>query len=168
MPVFEVYRPFELARKFVFASRFGRASGSLSPVQTVTASTYVPANRRGPMLGLALLPIPYRTLCGSGRRFGRLRQRRGKEGARIGARPPPSYPCIQKHLRMPGWPRLGAQLQTRESSDNAMLNAFCRVAPSVHFNVRAILAARLFFLASAFNVRTGSDVNARRFDFLAM
>jgi hypothetical protein len=49
-----------------------------------------------------------------------------------------------------------------------MLNAFCRVAHSVRFNVRAILAARHFFFASAFNVRTCSDVHARRFDFLAM
>jgi hypothetical protein len=46
-----------------------------------------------------------------------------------------------------------------------MLNAFCRVAPSVRFNVRAILAARLILFASAFNVRTCSDVYARRFDF---
>ncbi len=48
-----------------------------------------------------------------------------------------------------------------------MLNAFCRVAPSVRYKARAVLAARLFFFASTFNVRTCSDVHARRFDFLA-
>jgi hypothetical protein len=60
-----------------------------------------------------------------------------------------------------------ARFQPRESSDTPMLNAFCRVAPSVRFKVRAMLAARLFFFASTFNVRTCSDVHARRFDFLA-
>ena len=49
-----------------------------------------------------------------------------------------------------------------------MLNAFCRVAPSVRFKVRAMIAARRFFFASAFNVRTCSDVQTRRFDFLAI
>jgi hypothetical protein len=49
-----------------------------------------------------------------------------------------------------------------------MLNAFCRVAPSVRFKVRAMLAARLFLIACAFNVRTSSFVHARRFDFLTI
>jgi hypothetical protein len=31
--------------------------------------------------------------------------------------------------------------QPRETSDNPMLNAFCRVAPSVRFSALAILAA---------------------------
>jgi hypothetical protein len=45
-----------------------------------------------------------------------------------------------------------------------MLNAFCRVAPSVRFSVRAILAAGVFFFASVFSSRTCTDVHARRFD----
>jgi hypothetical protein len=65
--------------------------------------------------------------------------------------------------------RLLAKLQARESRDNPILNAFCRVAPSVRFNVLAILAACFFFLASDFNVRTCSGVHPRRFDtFLAI
>jgi hypothetical protein len=59
-----------------------------------------------------------------------------------------------------------ADLQARESSDKPMLNAFCRVAPSARFRVRAMLAARFFFLASVFNVRTCSGVHMRRFDLL--
>ena len=59
-------------------------------------------------------------------------------------------------------------LQPRVSSDNPRLNAFCRVAPSVRFKVRAMLAARVFFLASVFNVRTSSDFHARRLEFLAI
>src|SRR6516225_4148171 len=54
----------------------------------------------------------------------------------------------------------------RESKDNPRLKAFCRVAPSVLFNARAIFPAGVFFRASAFNVRTCSDVHARRFPFL--
>ena len=50
-----------------------------------------------------------------------------------------------------------------------MLNAFCRVAPSVRFSVLAIRAACVFFRASAFNVRTCSGVHSRRFvAFLAI
>ena len=63
---------------------------------------------------------------------------------------------------------LGLPDQERESSDNPRLNAFCRVAPSVRFKVRAMLAARVFFLASVFNVRTSSDFHARRLEFLAI
>ena len=59
--------------------------------------------------------------------------------------------------------------QTRESSDRPMLNAFCRVAPSVRFNVLAILAAPVLLRASVFKVRTCSFVQARRVDsFLAI
>jgi hypothetical protein len=58
--------------------------------------------------------------------------------------------------------------QERESSDSPRLKAFCRVAPSVRFRVRAMLAARVFFLASVFNVRTSSDFHARRLEFLAI
>jgi hypothetical protein len=53
----------------------------------------------------------------------------------------------------------------RDSKDNPRVKAFCRVAPSVRFNARAIFAAGVFFRASAFNVRTFSDVQARRFPF---
>ncbi len=58
--------------------------------------------------------------------------------------------------------------QARESRDNPRLNAFCQVAPSVRFSVRAILAARVFFLAAAFSVRTSDSVHPRRFVFLAI
>jgi hypothetical protein len=58
--------------------------------------------------------------------------------------------------------------QERESSDNPRLNAFCRVAPSVRFRVRAMLAAPVFFRARVFNVRTSVDVHERRFDFLGI
>jgi hypothetical protein len=59
--------------------------------------------------------------------------------------------------------------QARESSDNPMLNAFCRVAPTVRFSVLAILAAGVFFRASVFSSRTCTDVQARLLDaFLTM
>jgi hypothetical protein len=53
--------------------------------------------------------------------------------------------------------------QVRVSSDNPILNAFCRVAPAVRFSVLAIVAACVFFRASAFKVRTSAEVHARRF-----
>jgi hypothetical protein len=56
----------------------------------------------------------------------------------------------------------------RESSDSPRLKAFCRVAPSVRFKVRAMLAARVFLRAIVFNVRTSDDVHDRRFDFLGI
>ena len=50
-----------------------------------------------------------------------------------------------------------------------MLNAFCRVAPSVLLNLLAIFAAAVFFFAMLFNSRTSVAVHARRFfDFLAI
>ena len=49
----------------------------------------------------------------------------------------------------------------RVSSDNPRLKAFCRVAPSVLFKVPAIVAARVFFFASFFKVRTSFDVQVR-------
>jgi hypothetical protein len=55
------------------------------------------------------------------------------------------------------------QFQARESSDNPMLNAFCRVAPSVRFSVRAIFAAGVFLRAIVFSSRTCADVQARLF-----
>jgi hypothetical protein len=54
----------------------------------------------------------------------------------------------------------------RESSDNPMLNAFCRVAPSVRLRVRAILPAGVFFRASDFSSRTFAVVQARLLDAL--
>jgi hypothetical protein len=39
---------------------------------------------------------------------------------------------------------------------------------SVRFKVRAMLAARVFFRAIVFNVRTSDDVHDRRFDFLGI
>ncbi len=51
------------------------------------------------------------------------------------------------------WRFIGAKFQARESSDNPRLKAFCRVAPSVRFNVLAIRAAVVFFRASDFKVR---------------
>ena len=53
--------------------------------------------------------------------------------------------------------------QTRESSDNPILNAFCRVAPSVRFRDLAILRAGVFFFASDLSSRTCTDVQARLF-----
>jgi hypothetical protein len=51
-----------------------------------------------------------------------------------------------------------------ESSDKPRLNAFCRVAPSVRFRVRAILAAGVFRRASDFSSRMFADVQARLLD----
>ena len=63
--------------------------------------------------------------------------------------------------------KLGAD-QARKSSDNPMLNAFCRVALTVRFSVFAILVACVFFFARVFKVRTCAGVHARRFEFLAI
>jgi hypothetical protein len=50
-----------------------------------------------------------------------------------------------------------------------MLNAFCRVAPSVRFSLSAIRDARFFWRAIVFKVRICSAVHARRFlAFLAI
>jgi hypothetical protein len=57
---------------------------------------------------------------------------------------------------------------TRESSDKPRLNAFCRVAPSVRFNARAMRDASVFFFASVFNVRICAVVHGRRFNILAI
>jgi hypothetical protein len=59
--------------------------------------------------------------------------------------------------------------QERESSESPMLNAFCRVAPSVLFNFLAILAAGVFLRAMVLSSRTSPEVHARRFfDFLGI
>jgi hypothetical protein len=44
-----------------------------------------------------------------------------------------------------------------------MLNAFCRVAPSVRFSTLAIFFAGAFLRAADFNVRTSAVVQERRF-----
>ena len=49
------------------------------------------------------------------------------------------------------------------SSDKPRLKAFCRVAPSVLLNVRAIFVARVLLPASFFKVRTSLVVHARLF-----
>lgn len=49
-----------------------------------------------------------------------------------------------------------------------MLNAFCRVAPSVRFNFLAIFDAGVFLFAMVFNSRTSPEVHARRFVLLAI
>ena len=55
------------------------------------------------------------------------------------------------------------RLPGRVSSDKPRLNAFCRVAFSVLFKVRAILAADFFLRARAFNLRRCSALHARLF-----
>ena len=59
---------------------------------------------------------------------------------------------------------VGAKSQARELSDKPSENAFCRVAPSVRFRDLAMLAARVFFLASVVKVRTCSVVQVRCVD----
>ena len=53
--------------------------------------------------------------------------------------------------------------QERESSESPILNAFCRVAPSVLFNFLAIREAGVFLFAIVFSSRTSPEVHARRF-----
>lgn len=43
--------------------------------------------------------------------------------------------------------KFASRFQPRVSNDSPKLNAFCRVALSVRFKVRAMLAARTFFFA---------------------
>ena len=59
-------------------------------------------------------------------------------------------------------------IAARVSSDNPRLKAFCRVAPSVLFKVRAIVAARVLLFASFFNVRTSFAVQVRLRLFIAL
>jgi hypothetical protein len=59
--------------------------------------------------------------------------------------------------------------QVRMSSDRPILNAFCRVAPSVRFSLLAIRDAPFFWRAIVLKVRTCSAVHALRFvAFLAI
>ncbi len=53
--------------------------------------------------------------------------------------------------------------QARESSDNPIANAFCRVAPSVRFRVLAIFFAGVFLRARVLSSRTCTAVQARFF-----
>jgi len=59
-----------------------------------------------------------------------------------------------------------AECQERESSESPMLNAFCRVAPSVLRSFLAIAAARDFLRAIVLSSRTSLEVHARRLFFL--
>jgi len=59
-----------------------------------------------------------------------------------------------------------AEGQERESSESPMLNAFCRVAPSVRRSFLAIADARVFLRANVLSSRTSPEVHARRFFFL--
>src|SRR6516164_1140100 len=52
-------------------------------------------------------------------------------------------------------------LAARVSSDSPRLKAFCRVAPSVLLNARAMFAARVFLAASFFKLRTSFAVQVR-------
>jgi len=58
--------------------------------------------------------------------------------------------------------RGSTQTQARESSDSPILNAFCRVAPSVRLSALVIREAFFFWRAIVFKVRTWSAVHARR------
>ena len=58
------------------------------------------------------------------------------------------------------------RFQARESSDKPILNAFCRVAPSLRFRFLAIFLAGVFLRAADFNSRTSEAVQERRFEFL--
>ena len=71
-------------------------------------------------------------------------------------------------LNWRAWARSSFPDQERELSDSPILKAFCRVAPSVRFRVRAMLAARVFLRAIVFSVRTSADVHDRRFKFLGI
>jgi hypothetical protein len=51
----------------------------------------------------------------------------------------------------------------RVSNERPRLKAFCRVAFSVRLKLWAMLAARVFLLASRFNVRMSRLVHARLF-----
>ena len=65
-----------------------------------------------------------------------------------------------ENYRLPGFYRVSREIP--------MLKAFCRVAPSVRFKVRAMLPARVFFRASVFSVRTSDEDHERRFEFFAI
>jgi hypothetical protein len=77
--------------------------------------------------------------------------------------------CTQQAGAEPCSQAKAGRNQERESSESPMLNAFCRVAPSVLRNFLAILAAGVFLRAIVFSSRTSVEVHARRFfDFLGI
>ena len=53
----------------------------------------------------------------------------------------------------------------RELRETPRWRAFCRIAPSVLLNLRAIFGAGVFFLASCLNSRTSAADHARRLIF---
>ena len=75
----------------------------------------------------------------------------------------PSEQDINQGRFFPVQTLLSSSFAARVSSDNPRLNAFCRVAPSVLLNVRAMFAARVLLAASLFNLRTSLAVHARLF-----
>ena len=79
-----------------------------------------------------------------------------------------SRAAYRRRIRVVTLLRATLEVQARESSDNPMLNAFCRVAPSVRFKALAIFLAGVFFRAEDFSSRTSADVHERRFEFLAI
>ena len=114
-----------------------------------------PVAVRNSFLNVADLP-PVRSVKRSGEAGPNKRAHDNARGLRVQAAPP-IYKSVAK------------KNQERESSESPILNAFCRVAPSVLFNFLAILAAAVFFFANDFNSRTSVAVQARRFfDFLAI
>ena len=76
-------------------------------------------------------------------------------------------PADWRGLNWRAWAR-ASRIRNAKSSDSPILKAFCRVAPSVRFRVRAMLAARVFLRAIVFSVRTSDDVHERRFEFLGI
>jgi hypothetical protein len=77
--------------------------------------------------------------------------------------------CVRRPAPIRTQKLASGETQERESSESPMLNAFCRVAPSVLFNFLAICDAAVFFFAIVFSSRTSVAVQARRFfDFLGI
>jgi hypothetical protein len=73
-----------------------------------------------------------------------------------------------KLLRLGAFLLCNSQVQARESNDSPILNAFCRVAPSLRFRLFAIFFAEIFLRAADFNSRTSAVVQARLFLAIAV
>ena len=71
----------------------------------------------------------------------------------------PSEPVQRGQTFLFGYP----SRPLRVSNERPRLKAFCRVAFSVRLKLWAMLAARVFLLASRFNVRMSRLVHARLF-----
>ena len=67
-----------------------------------------------------------------------------------------------------GWGRGPEGDYARESSDNPILNAFCRVAPSVRCSDFAIFPAGVLRLAIVLRVRTCAELQAILLRFLGI